>query len=100
MGWNAKMESGIVLRQSNGLKFTDLKIDQIEVMWLDNLENIQLNKYFCPGFVEFVQFETAEADLVGVNTIAQFIGYSDGDLEYLIGMSKEKHNFHPETKIK
>ncbi|MFC1556149.1 hypothetical protein ACFL67_03610 [candidate division KSB1 bacterium] len=100
MGWNARMRSGIILRQADGLAFTETDLHSIEEMWLDGLEKLAINSRFCPGFVEFVYFATAVASDVVPEQVAEFIGWTDGDREYVIGISREKHVFHPQSRMK
>ncbi len=100
MGWNVRLRSGIITRQADGSRFTDIDLHNIDEMWLDGMENIVINKMYCPGFVEFVQFETACTVPEGCEKQGQFIGWTDGRLEYLVGYTKEMHCFHPESKVK
>ena len=100
MGWNARLRSGIIVRQRDGIKFTETDLHNIEEMWLDGMECVVINRSFCPGFVEFVQFETAQATPTGCEKQGQFIGWTNGDMEYIIGSTIERHNFHPESKFK
>lgn len=98
MGWNARYKSGIIVRQADGLKFNDSDLHTIEEMWLDGLERAAINRKYCPGFVEFVHFESAEVVNYGIKKTGEFIGWSDGDTEYLVGISIEKHIGHPDSR--
>lgn len=100
MGWNARLKSGLVFRQNDGIRFIDLRLHEIEEMWLDGLEKASISRKNCPGFAEFIQYETAL--MTGVNTekTGEFIGWTNGDVEFVLGVSSEKHNNHPESKIR
>jgi len=100
MGWNARLNSGIVVRQSDGVKFSDVNIHAIEEMWIDDLENIRIHRQYCPGFVEFVQYEVACVTQRGPEKVAEFIGWTNGDVEFVFGITREKHNFHPQSVLK
>ncbi|MFC1493491.1 hypothetical protein ACFL6O_05970 [candidate division KSB1 bacterium] len=100
MGWNARLRSGIIIRQRDGMNFTETDLHNIKEMWLDSMDNIVINRNFCPGFIEFVQFETAYAKPTGCEKQGQFIGWTNGETEYIIGLTKERHSFHPDSKVK
>lgn len=100
MGWNARIVSGDVISECEVVKFRDIPLHDIEEMWLDGLENLKMKKDECVGFVEFVQFGTAGARPDGVVKLGEYIGWTNGEYEFVIGISLERHSFHPETKCK
>ncbi|MFC1555119.1 hypothetical protein ACFL7D_10820 [candidate division KSB1 bacterium] len=100
MGWNAKFRSGIIVRQQDGIIFSKIDLNEIQEMWLDGLEKISIDRIFCPGFIEFVQFETAITSNKGSRKIGEYIGWTNGESEFIIGITKEKHNFHPQSSLK
>ncbi|MCH7783546.1 hypothetical protein IID62_10835 [candidate division KSB1 bacterium] len=100
MGWNARLSSGLVLRQRDGVNFSDVDLHNIRELWLDGLEKTSLHKGFCPGFVEFIQFETALIKGNSTQKTGEFIGWTNGTKEFVMGITTEKHNFHPESRLK
>lgn len=100
MGWNARLSSGLVLRQQDGINFSDTGLHSITELWLDGLEKTSIHKDLCPGFVEFIQFETAV--IIGRSTkkTGEFIGWTNGKKEFVMGVTTEKHNYHPESRLK
>lgn len=100
MGWNARLSSGIIIRQREGIKFADVDLDDVQEMWLDGLEKASIHRKFCPGFIEFLQFEVAQAMPDGPKKIGEFIGWTNGKVEFILGITKEKHNFHPKSRLK
>ena len=100
MGWNARLSSGLVLRQRDGVNFSDVDLHNIRELWLDGLEKTSLHKGFCPGFVEFIQFETALINGNSTQKTGEFIGWTNGTKEFVMGITTEKHNFHPESRLK
>lgn len=100
MGWNARMKSGGIYRQRDGRRFTEIDLHEIEEMWLDGLEGVSIDRRFCPGFREFVCFETGAAGPAGQTKLAEFIGWTDGAVEYLVGRSAERHAFHPHSAFR
>ncbi len=97
MGWNARLSSGVVIRQADGVRFNSLNLLDIEEMWLDGMGNLSFDKKYCRGFVEFLQYEVGRATAGSQNKIGEFIGWSDGTSEYVMGISLEKHSFHPQS---
>ena len=100
MGWNARLSSGLVLRQRDGVRFADIDLQEIREMWLDGLERASILSKLCPGFVEFVQFETALAEPHGPKKVGEYIGWTNGEEEIILGITKEKHSFHPQSRLK
>lgn len=99
MGWNARYKSGIIVRQKDGILFGDTDLHFIEEMWLDGLEKAAINRRQCPGFIEFIQFESAEVNEYGVKKTGEFIGWTDGTAEFIIGISLENHCNHPSSRL-
>ncbi len=94
------MRSGVILRQEAGFSFKDIELHNIEEMWLDGLENVTLNRRICPGFSEFIFFESAVVSGDELKKVAEFIGWTNGQTEFLAGISREKHCFHPQSRLK
>jgi len=100
MGWNARLSSGIIVCQRDGITFADVDLHDIQEMWLDGLENASIHRKLCPGFIEFVQFEEAHAMPEGPKKMGEFIGWTNGKVEFILGITKEKHNYHPKSRLK
>jgi len=97
MGWNARLRSGIIVRQENGTRFRDVDLYEIEEMWLDGLETAPIDRRRCPGFLEFIQYETGCVTARGAEKTGEFIGWTDGEAEYVTGITTERHRFHPQS---
>ena len=100
MGWNVRMSSGLVLRQRDGINFPDVDLHSIMELWLDGLEKASIHKKMCPGFVEFLQFETAMTSGNIPQKTGEYIGWTNGKVEYILGVTVEKHNYHPKSRMK
>ncbi|KPK91121.1 hypothetical protein AMJ80_07665 [bacterium SM23_31] len=100
MGWNARLSSGIIIRQQDSVAFGEVDLHDIQEMWLDGLERASIHRKLCPDFIEFVQFEVAQAMQDGPKKIGEFIGWTNGKVEFILGITKEKHNFHPGSRLK
>ena len=100
MSWNARLRSGVVIRQRDNVSFFDVDLYSIEEMWLDGLENAAINRRFCPGFKEFIQFNVAYITPQGARMAGEFIGWTNGEKEFVIGVTDENHSFHPDSKCK
>jgi len=100
MGWNARLTSGIIVRQDDGVSFLSVDLHSIEEMWLDGLERVSIHRKCCPGFVEFVQYETACVSAAGNEKTGEYIGWTDGQVEFVIGRTRERHSFHPASRVR
>ena len=94
------MKSGVIVRQRDGVRFCDVDLHSIAEMWLDELERVSIRREGCPGFVEFIQFETARATLSGAEKTGEYIGWTNGEVEFVLGITKERHTFHPQSRCK
>jgi hypothetical protein len=100
MGWNARLTSGIIARQQDGVRFFDMDLHSIEELWLDGLEQASIRRDRCLGFIEFIQYETARAIPTGVEKTGEYIGWTNGEVEFVLGITCERHSFHPKSRVR
>ena len=93
MGWNAIDKKGRLYFESGKYSWNELDIDSIEMVWLDALPFLRIHRNIknFKHFIHYYEF-CSENGLMKVE--GEFIGWTDGEKEYVVGMSYKNHP-HP-----
>jgi len=96
MGWNAIDKDGRLYFEGGKYSWNELDIDSIELVWLDALPFMRIHRNI-KNFKHFIHYYELRSDGGIMHTEAEFIGWTDGKKEYVIGISNKKHP-HPRHK--
>ena len=96
MGWNAIDKDGRLYFEGGKYSWNELEMDRIEMVWLDEIPFLKLHRKIknLRYFVHYYEFCTENGRL---KIEGQYIGWSDGKKEYVVGISHKKHP-HPRSE--
>jgi len=95
MGWNAIDEQGRLFFEGGKYSWNELDIDNIKMVWLDALPFLKIHRNI-KNFKHFVHYYEFYSENGVVKVEGEFIGWSDGLKEFVIGLSHKKHP-HPRS---